>query len=220
MSCNYSTKTEPITARAYAALRAIVLAGTAAAAAYDKAKMQGCQDHCTPPTTPTLGEMTDMFYAYVPTTSLPLLPDQTDDCDRQGYGTFRRGAPELLAALNAATKPTVLAEVMKDMTDEQKAEMDQGGLEWWSVALSAAGILRWLGKKSFRGAIIARIAAVLLAGLVAAKAIEVVTEAGADLLKKTGGAIAAAGMRIMPIVLGGAIVLGGLYLLTRKQRKS
>jgi hypothetical protein len=201
-------KLKPITVEAYAGLAQFIDAGTKMFLFYEKRLAEGCTSQCLPKSTPPVSEMAAELYKYIPAATIPLA-EGLDDSDRTSIETFRAGRKVLLQALDDATPLDVLEQL-------QDADPEGEGLTWWAVALAAGGVLAWLGRRSWRGAILARIGAVLLAGLAAAGVITDLTEGAKQLLQKPLEQT----VSLLPILAGGAGAVALVALLLKLRSPS
>lgn len=184
------------------------------------------------PAHPTIYEMAEAYYLHVPWQSVSLGPAEALAAElgapvklppdtaagRISWATWAdRG--QLIAALDAATPAEVRAEIgdLSRAPAEGDAETgvkwtgaDEDGLGWWAVALSAAGVLAWLGRRTIWGFVISLGARRLLGLLAGAALLSTVGVGALQFLDSVGKGLADAGSAI-PFVLGGvaAVVVAG-----------
>lgn len=94
---------------------------------------------------------------------------------------FARRADELRAALDATA-----AKTYSDLVAAAPG-VSSGDVEWWAIAVSAAGTLWWLGKLNWQGALVATILAAIFAGLAAYEALTIKTPEGRNVWRQTAG---------------------------------
>lgn len=118
------------------------------------------------------------------------------------------GDPQLRVALDAAAGQTYSKIVA------QAPEAETGDITWWTVALAAAGVLSWIGKLKFKGAIVATAIARLLYWLIGAGVVTTIAPELYDgvkqALKDATGAVGDAGKstgRLLWWVLAGVGVV-------------
>lgn len=154
----------PVTAEAYATVRLAIDTGCKLV----EARAATGKDISS---RPTLGDLSEIIYAYIPAEMISmepavafskkygtdLEPDPNDPSDRYGWPTFVDRA-QLITALEVVTPAAVKAEIgnLDRPPDAKGRELgllnaDIGGSEWWAIALSAAGILAFLGRRSIPG---------------------------------------------------------------------
>lgn len=244
-------KLKPVTPQAYATLRLYIESGCAWTKLYiEKYSLEIFNAPIQ--RKPGLSDMAVKFFDYVPAESVPLAPAQAIrdqlqpqltkfpliDEDRPGWPTFI-SRTTLINALNAVTPPEVLAQVGSldrppdaagtlGMESAANAQDDSGAaaglaLEWWALALTAGGVLYWLGKTNFAGVMIGLLARQLLKFLVVAGAVVLFTDAAGAIIEKLGKQAAGAARSLMPLLLlglGGALGVGALVVVRRRRSSS
>lgn len=244
----------PITAQAYALLRVYIDTGAAAVAYYAKRRSEGCESECWQEPKPSVQVMARTLYQHLPLDAVDRGPAQAyaqqyypDDPSRfpdtdlamVGWPSFV-DREAMIAALDAATPPEVLAELGPlDRTpqagegspDGTAAGADPGAaLNWWVIALSGAGFLSWLGKSKLLMALspskkivtLIVVAATALKWLGIGGAVSDVLEGAKKVIEKVVVEPAAKGASVLFYVLGGAAGIGAAVLIykavTRKPR--
>jgi hypothetical protein len=212
----------PITAEAYAGLRTFIDGGTKAAQArIDNIKNRGCRKDCLAGSEPPISTMAEELYKYIPYATMPLPAESIylttdgqvatyapDDTDRGGVATFEIPREVLIQALNDATP----VDVLEKFND---ADPNNEGLPWWVEALAAAGVFALLGKLNWRGALLSRIAARLLLLLASAGLFPDLSEGAKQIIEKVKD-VAKTAIGAVPWILGGGLLLGGVYLALRR----
>lgn len=215
----------PITPQVYAGLRTFIDGGTKVAAARLKNIEAGCRKDCTPGSDPPIDQMAIELYTYIPAATIPLPAEsrylttdgqvaayELDETDRPSIFTFEVDRQVLLDALNDATPVDVLEQF-------NNADPNDEGLPWWAVALAAGGVLALLGKLNWRGALLSRVSAKLLAALAAAGLFSDLSEGAKQVLDGLKKAAKSA-LGALPWALGGAALLGVGYLAVRSSGNS
>lgn len=136
---------------------------------------------------------------------------------------------QLLDALELVTPAEVRAQVLTDRPPDAAGKLVElpdaltGGLEWWTVALGALGVLAFLGRRTLGGLLIslvpkgtlATIARVMFRALVATGVLTAITWLG----KKAVENVTAAASSVLPYIIGGVVVAGlgvAVYFMTRR----
>lgn len=225
---------EPVTAEVYAALRMLIDSGCSALDAYRKYRDEGGTGDSgwvDPP--PGVAKMAETLYRFIPAASVSLAPAQgfaqkykpdepawypDSDAARRGWPTFVDRA-QLLVALQKVTPESVMKELgdlNRPPTDKGGDNLipsaDLGGLEWWAVALSAVGVLAWLGRRTLPGLLLgllpkgtlAFVGRWLFRGLVVVGGAAALTHFGKKIIEKGAEKIGA----LLPILAVGAAAAG------------
>lgn len=180
---------------------------------------------------PPTSTMISVLLGYITPDLLPLTPAESATLMAAGGEKLppelRRGdvvfrdRKTLVAAVNA------LAPELAGQVHATAPGADDGDVEWWAVALSAAGALRWIGKLSWQGALISTIASYLLLGIVAYFGLSAKTPEGKNIVLGALGDVAqgakntfqAVGQNLelgWYVLLGSAAfvaIAGGLYFI-------
>lgn len=239
---------KPIDPETYVALRLYIDTATAVVGGW--LKKLPCDD-CEPVlvdeetgevATPTIYDMAAAFYEHVPWQSVSLEPaaaavselgiemaiPQNTAQGRISWASWV-DRDQMIKALDAATPADVRAQLgdLQRAPSEQETGIkwdgaDAGGLGWWAVALSAVGVLAWLGRRTIWGFVLSLGAKRLLQLLAGAALAGTVGVGALQFLHKVGQSIAAAGDAFPSLVIG-AVAIGGLgtlaWMVTRRRRR-
>lgn len=189
---------------------------------------------------PTIYDMAKTYYEYVPWESVSLAPaaalvsemglqvalPQDTAQGRISWATFA-DREQLIKALDAATPASVRAQLgsLDRPPSDQETGIKWGGADvdgigWWAIALSAVGVLAWLGRRTIWGFVISLGAKRLLQLLAGAALAGTVGVAALKFLGSVAKTIEAAGDSV-PYVAIGAIGLSfvGLAVWLMKGRR-
>lgn len=199
---------DAINAQTYAMLRTYIEAGSTR---YQRWKETGVWPEGGEPST---NKLLGLVLKYVTPDLIPL--DAAESAQLKAAGgkqlppALRRGdvvfrdRDQLIAAVD---------ELAPDLAKQvaQVPGSDSGGVEWWAVALSAAGTLAWIGKLSWQGALVSIIASRILLGVVAYLGLTAKTDEGKNIVAEAAKAAAnKAGDVANSIIDAGTIVLYGV----------
>jgi hypothetical protein len=153
------------------------------ALAYQKWKDTGVWPETDPPTS----KLIDTLLEFITPDVLPLNAEEIAILAKSGNKQLppelRRGdiifrnREALVEGLNTMAPATA------DAIKKKAPGADEGDLEWWAVTLSSAGALALIGLLSWRGKLIALVAAALLAGASAYLGLTAKTEDGQNAIK-------------------------------------
>jgi hypothetical protein len=163
---------KPVDKAAYAVVRTFIAAG---AALYDKFQQNGGNATDWPNSDPPVSAIMDTIFGYVPLDAVPMNAAQIgDDPDcavpgRLSTCLYLRGdvvfspasRSAMIQALDARTPAGIIQEF------QQAGVTPDRDLEWWAVALAAGGALFLIGGLPFAGALVFKIAGILLASFAA-----------------------------------------------------
>lgn len=196
------------------------------------------QQTCRPfKTKPDLADMALIWYEFVPASLLDFTGATNLARGVMGYDADHVFEPwelpgwptwvdrqQLLDALDAVTPAEVRAQIPLEGPPDSKGELvelpnaQSGGLEWWTIALGAAGVLAFLGRRTLVGlalsampkGALSAVARFLFRALVLAGVITAITWLGKKAVENATSAL--------PWLVGGAAVIGLgtiIYLSTR-----
>lgn len=195
-------------------------------------------------TKPDLADMALVFFEFVPLESLSF--DQATTLARNVMGykpdhVFELwelpGWPtwvdkdQLIAALDKATPEEVRAQLPLDGPPDKEGKLLElpdaltGGLEWWTIALGAVGVLAFLGRRTLVGMAISLIpktalqsvARMLFKALVLAGILTAITYLGKKAVENATSAVSS----VLPyIAAGGAVLVGvAVWMWSRSNRR-
>lgn len=236
---------EPVTAEVYATLRMLIDSGCSAIDAYRKYRDQGGADDSgwiDPP--PGVAKMAETLYRFIPAVSVSLAPAQKfanaykpnepawypdSDAARRGWPTFC-DRTQLLVALQKVTPDPVVKEIgdlNRPPTDKGGGDIlpsaDLGGLEWWALALSAVGVLAWLGRRTLPGMLVGLLPKGTLAflgrwlfrGLVFVGGAAALTYAGKKIIEKGAEKLGS----LVPFLALGGLAAAGIAIAARNKSR-